>query len=172
MFFGKKNRNTSKYHFSKYLFTIAFKKQLFVIHYPIKFLSKEENLKHYFFTSILLHTTIIVKKVSKFECLYFAKREVFYPSPLSSPAGKKKKKCELFIGSDNNFNTLTTNTQQIWVKPNIFVINPPFTINHWIIKILSPAKAGKTIDLWSRNWDPNAMGQLSPMRCNYCSPLA
>ena len=73
MFFGKKNRNTSKYHFSKYLFTIAFKKQLFVIQYTIKFLLKEENLKHYFFTSILLHTTIIVKKVSKFECLFFCK---------------------------------------------------------------------------------------------------
>ena len=71
MFFGKKNRNTSKYHFSKYLFTIAFKKQLFVVHYTIKFLLKEENLKHYFFTSILLHTTIIIKKSQQIWMLIF-----------------------------------------------------------------------------------------------------
>ena len=43
--------------------------------------------------------------------LIFLQRKVFYPSPLSSPAGKKKKKCELFIGFDNYFNALTTNTQ-------------------------------------------------------------
>ena len=91
MFFGKKNRNTSKYHFSKYLFTIAFKKQLFVIHYTIKFLLKEENLKHYFFTSILLHTTIIVKKVSKFECLFFCKEKYFIPHHCLPQQEKRKR---------------------------------------------------------------------------------
>ena len=90
MFFGKKNRNTSKY-FSKYLFTIAFKKQLFVVHYTIKFLLKAENLKHYFFTSILLHTTIIVKKLSKFECLFFCKKKSMLSVTTLFPSRKKEK---------------------------------------------------------------------------------
>lgn len=74
----------------------------------------------------------------------------------SSPAGKKKKKCELFIGSDNYFNTLTTNMQQISGEAKYLCHQSPFTINHWIVRFYH-LPGEKNGNLTVQELNPNAM---------------
>ena len=91
MFFGKKNRNTSKYHFSKYLFTIAFKK-LFVLYYTIKFLFKEENLKQTFLHIYTATYYYHHQKSQQICMLIFLEKEKYVIAHHCLPQQEKKKK--------------------------------------------------------------------------------